>query len=158
MPHFKWNGRRLSYREHGAGEHDRLEVAPLRREPADVVAVGDVRGVLLDDRAGIKFSGHIMAGRTDDLHATLKGRVIGTRPGERRQERMVDIDNALWVVTHEVVTEDLHVARKHGQVDAHFRQEGGFLLFLSALGFLGDRKNVVRHIVSFGNGFKIRMI
>ena len=66
---------------------------PSRTIVLDVLAVGDARDVLLDDRAGVELLGDVVRGRADDLHAALERPLVRVRAGEGRQERVVDVDD-----------------------------------------------------------------
>ena len=78
---------------YGSGEHDGLEVATARGEALDVVAVGDVDGVLLDDRPLVEIGGGVVRRGADELDATLEGLAVRVRPDECGQERMMDVDD-----------------------------------------------------------------
>ncbi|MNI59286.1 hypothetical protein D3C73_1144430 [compost metagenome] len=58
-----------------------------------------------------------MGGRSDNLHPALVGLCIGFAANERRQERMVDIDNPVPVMLNERRRNNLHVAGQDDDVD-----------------------------------------
>lgn len=60
----------------------------------DIVGVVHTDHVLLDDRTGIEFGGHVVAGGADQLHAAGERLVIGAGTDERRQEAVVNVDRA----------------------------------------------------------------
>ncbi len=93
----------------------------------------DAQHVLLDDRPGVEFGGHVMTGRADDFHAAIVGRVIGPGSGEGRQKRMMDVDDAVRELRDKLTGEDLHIACQHDEIDleiAHQCDLRGFLLRL----------------------------
>ena len=59
---------------------------------------------------------HVVRGRADDLHAALVRLRVGPRPGERRQERVVDVDHPLAPRLDEPRGQHAHVAREHDDV------------------------------------------
>ena len=70
---------------------------PLRTRSLDRVAVRHARHVLLDDRPLVEVARRVVRGRADELHAALVGLVIGLAADERRQERVVDVDDPLGI-------------------------------------------------------------
>jgi len=80
------------------------------------VGVVDPGGVLLDDRAGVQLGGHVVAGGPDQLDSPIEGLVVGTGPGERGQEAVVDVDDAPGVPLAEVGRDDLHEPGQHHHV------------------------------------------
>ena len=82
----------------------RARCAPRARAPSargrarrargrDRVAVPDALHVLLDDRALVELLGDVVGGRADQLDAALVRVAVGLGAGERRQERVVDVDH-----------------------------------------------------------------
>ena len=90
--------------------------APEPRERVDVVAVRDADDVLLDDRPGVELLGHVVRGRADQLHAALARLRVRLGAGERRQERVVDVDHRHADAVEELAGEDLHVAGEDDEV------------------------------------------
>ena len=76
----------------------------------------DAPGVLLDDRSLVELGRHVVAGGADQLHAPLEGLVVGAGAGERRQERVVDVDDAPGAGGAEGRGEDLHVSSEDDHV------------------------------------------
>ena len=54
--------------------------------------------VLLDYWPFVEFLGHVMRRNSDNFHATLVGLMIRFTADKCRQKRMVDIDDALFVL------------------------------------------------------------
>ena len=79
---------------HGSGQHLALELAPLLNELVYVVFVADPTDVLLDDGALVELFGDIVRRRADDFDAALEGLMIRARADERRQERVMNVDDA----------------------------------------------------------------
>ena len=119
--------------------------APSCVEPRDVVAVADPDHVLLDDRAGVELLGHVVGGGADQLDAARLGAGVRVRAGERRQERVVDVDHRDGQALEELAGQDLHVARQHDEVALAVEQLEQLRLGLGlALGVDGDV--VVGHV------------
>ena len=60
--------------------------------------------------------GDVMRGGADQLDAALVRLVVGPRPLEARQERMMDVDAAARQLRRQLIRQDLHVARQHHKV------------------------------------------
>ena len=103
-----------------------LQVAPLHRQVLDAVLVGDLDGLLLDDRPVVEVLGDEMRRGADDLHPPRVGLVIGLGPGEGGKERVVDVDDPPRVAGDERRAQDPHVARQDHEIDPlaleHFQQ------------------------------------
>ena len=80
--------------------------------------LGEVERALEDDRAGVDALIDEVDGDTEHLHAV--GERLLDRPdaGEGRQQRGVDVDDALREAAEEVGVEQLHVAGEDHEVDA----------------------------------------
>ncbi len=81
-----------------AGQDLALEVAALADQILDLVAVAYPAHVLLDDRPLVEIGGHVVGGGADDLDAAVLGLMVGAGADERRQERMVDVDEGVAVL------------------------------------------------------------
>ena len=84
----------------------------VRAAPLQVggrVGVGDADDVLFDDRAFVEVLGDVVGRGADELDAAFLR--LGVRPGtdERRQERVVDVDDRHADLFDEITGEDLHV-------------------------------------------------
>ena len=76
----------------------------------------DADDVLVDDRSVVELLGDVMGRRPDQLDAPLARPPIGIGAGERRQERVVDVDRRHPHARQEVAAQYLHVARQHEQL------------------------------------------
>ena len=76
-----------------SGEHDPLQVTPDPHEILDRVTVADPGHVLVDDRTGVELLGHVVGSRPDQLDAPLVGAAVRIGAGERREERVVDVEH-----------------------------------------------------------------
>mgnify|MGYP003296564353 CR=1 FL=1 len=56
------------------------------------MAVIHPHDVLLDNRAFVEVVGHVVGSGADKFDAALLGPTVRGSPDERRQERMVDVD------------------------------------------------------------------
>jgi len=86
---------------HGARKCNALQIAPPGDEILNLVAVRDARHVLLDDGAVVQRIRYVVTRRADQLHPARMHRVIGPRPGEGWQKRMMDVDNPGRIAGHE---------------------------------------------------------
>jgi hypothetical protein len=80
--------------------------------------VAHPRDRLLDDRSRVELLGHVVGGRADQLHATLPRLLVGPGTRERRQERVVDVDDRDGKLPEQLTGQDLHVAGEHDGVAA----------------------------------------
>jgi uncharacterized protein len=72
---------------------------------------------LLDDGAFIQVHGGVVGGGADELHAAGVGLVVRLSAGERWQEGMVNVDDAVSKWFHQGSGEHLHVASQDHQID-----------------------------------------
>lgn len=120
----------------GRRQHLALDVGPGLRQVARLDGVVDPGDALLDDGTLVQVGGHKVRGRADDLDAALVGLVVGLGALERRQEGVVDVDDAAGHGGAELGGQDLHVPRQHDELDAVLGdevQDGGLLLGLGVL-------------------------
>ena len=107
-----------------SGENDALDV---RADALQIVcrhALPDAHHVLLDDRAFIEILGRVVRCRADQLDPSLTRLDVGVRSHERRQERVMDVDDGAADVLEKLAGQDLHVAGEHDEVDVareHFQ-------------------------------------
>src|SRR5258708_30284813 len=94
-----------------AGEHHFLEVAPFLHKLLQRIAVRDARHTLLDDRPVVQYFRHVVGRRSDQLYPTLKRLMMRLCPNERRQERMMNIDDLLRILLDEILRKHLHITR-----------------------------------------------
>src|SRR5258708_722188 len=99
-----------------ASQRDTFNIPPdgcqlLRRH-----AVIDPLDFLLDDGPFIQIGRHIMRGRTDQLHASIKSLVIGLGPLETRQKRVVNIDRPTSKTIAQLRRKNLHIPREHNKI------------------------------------------
>ena len=78
---------------HGASQDDFFQVPTFSEQIVRLIAVRHAQNILLDNWAIVEHIGDIMAGRADYFHAALVSLVVGTGAGERREKRMVHIDD-----------------------------------------------------------------
>ena len=80
-----------------------------------------------------------MAGGSDNLYTALVSLVIGLGTDKSRQERVVDVDDVVWIFGYHLVADNLHVAGQHDKRDILLLQQlhlGLFHLLLVAVVFL----------------------
>ena len=80
-----------------------------------------------------------MAGRSDEFDALFKGPMIRSRSTERRQERVVNVDDPLRVTIHKMAAQNLHIPSQNDEVNLILLQECELpLLSLKLVVFHGD--------------------
>src|SRR5206468_2509196 len=85
-------------------------------------------GSLQQDRAAVQLFIDEMNSASGELHPVLEGLVLSIKAGESRQERRMDIEQAVGEFRNEMAAEDAHVAGQANQVDFLFQQQSGYLL------------------------------
>ena len=114
-------------------QREALAVAPEAAHLGRGVEVFHLDHLLMDDRARIELLGGIVAGGADKLDAAVVRLAVGISSGEGREERVVDVDDAVEVLLAEPRREDLHVAAEDAQLAGDIADrvadlpEGGFL-------------------------------
>src|SRR5205807_1411261 len=86
---------------HGTRQDYLLQVAAFLQQVVEGVAVRDADYVLLDDWAIVQNLGDVVAGRTNEFHPAGEGLVIRLGANERRQERMMNVNDAVRVLVDE---------------------------------------------------------
>ncbi len=99
-----------------------------------------------------------MGGGADDLDAALAGGVIGPGPGERGQERVVNVDDAAGKGLHEGGAENLHVARQDDEVRSGFAEQFDLAGLDGRFIVRRDGDVVERNAVAFGQPAVIGMV
>src|SRR5512135_132761 len=109
-------------------QHCLFDVAAITHQVVYRVAMVDAHGILLDDRPGVQFFGNVMASRADEFDAAQVGLMVGLGTDERRQEAVVDVDDAAGKALAQHRRQDLHVARQHHGVAAMLLEQRGDLV------------------------------
>ena len=107
----------------GAGKDDALQIAAAGDEVFDLIAMRNASDILLDDGTIIEDTGDVVAGGADELDATRMGCVVWPRTDERRQKRVMHVDDRGWIAGDEVFREDLHVASEDDEFDAQLFEQ-----------------------------------
>jgi len=92
-----------------AAQHLLLNIATGRRHVFRRIAVVHMDHILFDDGPFIEIVGNEVCGSTDNFHTALERLPVGFRTDKCRQEGMVNVDDALTVVGHELRGEHTHV-------------------------------------------------
>src|SRR5271169_3417869 len=143
----------------GARQNDLLDIPSLLHQVIDGVAVINPNHVLFDDGAIIEHLRNVVSGSADQLHAALEGLMVGLGSDERRQERMMNIDQIRRAQGgNEFVGEHLHVASEDDETALVLADERNLLLLGLALVFFCDRDNKVRNAIKISNPLVIRMV
>ena len=82
----------LAVPQHRSRQHGALDVGAEAHQVFDAVPVIDPHHVLLDDRSLVEVFGDVVRCRADEFDAALLGAPVRRRADERRQERVVDVD------------------------------------------------------------------
>src|SRR5690242_14390193 len=80
---------------HGARQDYLLQVTAFLEEIVEGVAVRDANYVLFDDGAVVQNFGDVVAGRANQFHAPGECLVVGLGANERRQKRMMNVNDAV---------------------------------------------------------------
>ena len=99
------------------GQRDPLAMAAEAHEVVGRVKMLHAVDFLFDDRARIEVGRDVVAGRTDQFHATLVCLFVGIRADECGQETVVNVDNASGKSAAEIVGQNLHEPRQYDQFD-----------------------------------------
>src|ERR1700688_589952 len=143
----------------GARQDDFFDVAALLNQIVDRVAVVDADHILFDDGAIVEHLSNVVGGGADQLDAALKRLVVGLGTHERRQERVVNINEVLGAQGgDELIRQHLHVACEDDETALVLADERNLLLFRFPLVFFSDRYDEVRDAVEVGDTLVIGMI
>src|SRR5258708_36268333 len=111
-----------------------------------VVGIEDGDDGLQDDGAGVEIFVDKVDGASGELDAVIEGLLLRFEAGEGRQERRVNIDDALGKGGYEEGGEKAHVAGEADEIDFVFVEYGGDLagvgFAFKAFGGDGARGNV----------------
>src|SRR5258707_1439646 len=105
-----------------------------------VVGIEDGDDGLQDDGAGFEILGDEVDGSSGELDAVIEGLLLRFEAGEGRQERRVNIEDALGKGGYEEGGEKAHVAGEADEINFVFVEYGGDLAVvgLAFLAFGGD--------------------
>src|SRR5580704_3539964 len=143
---------------HRAGEYDFFQVAAFVQQVVQRIAVGNADDVLLDDGAVVEDFGDVVAGGADQLYAAGKGLMVGFGAHKSWQERMVNIDDALRILIHELIGEDLHVAGQHNEIRVVLSEQRQDFFLSGKLVVLGDRHGGIGNLIEVGNRLIVLVI
>lgn len=135
-----------------------LDVRAFIDQPVGVDAMVDARDPLLDDGPLVQVGCDKMRRGANDLDATVVGLVVWLGALERRQETVVDVDDATGHGFAESRTEDLHVPRQDDKLDIVLLDEVEDLPLLRRLGFLRDGEMMELNAVTSGQGGELRVV
>ena len=139
-------------------QHLALDVGALIHQDIGSHAVIDSGDPLLDNRALIQVRRNKVSSGTDNLDASVVCLMVGLGALERRQERVVDVDDASGHGLAQGGREDLHVAGEHDELDAVLLGQLEDLALLLGLGLLGDGQVVELDAVGLGERLKGRVV
>src|SRR6266700_2394957 len=95
------------------------------------VVVEHGNGGLQNDRAGIEVFVHEMYGAAGKFHAVFEGLALRFKAGERREQRRMNVQDAVWIFGDKKWGEQPHVSRQTNQINFVFVENGGDLAIVS---------------------------
>lgn len=116
------------------------------------------RDLLLNDRSLVQILRRKVRRRSDDLDTALVRLMVRLSSLERRQEGVVDVDDAARHRGAEDGREDLHVPREYDELDVVRGAEIEDLLLLRGLGVLGHGEVVEGDAVALGQVGELRVV
>lgn len=136
----------------GTGEDQALEVAAFLDEAGELVVLRDADDVLLNDGAFVEYFSDVVTGSSYEFDASGEGGMVGAGSGEGGEERVVNVDDALWVGLDERWREYLHVTGKDDEIGRGRSEEFELLGLDSSLGRGGDWQIVERDLMKVRQG------
>jgi hypothetical protein len=103
-------------------EHPFLNVLTYAFKVIDAISVADPFYVLGNDGTFVEVSSNVVAGGTDEFDASGVGTLIRSCAFKGRQERMVDVGDAVFELPAEIVGEDLHIPGQDHEVGSEFTE------------------------------------
>src|SRR6202790_4028455 len=88
------------------------------------VVVEHANGGLQYNRAGVEIFVHEMHGAAGEFHSILERLALGLQARKRRQERWVNIQNAIGKRSHEKRREQPHVSGEADEIDLLLAEDG----------------------------------
>lgn len=141
----------LEVGSNGGGQNSALGLTAPAYEVLHRVAVRCSSDALFDDRTIVQHGRGVVGSGTNQLHSTFHRLVIGPRPREGREKRMVDVDDPPFPLFDELRGEDLHVARQDYQIDLEVRHDPIELGLLCRLRLGSHREVMKRDSERFGD-------
>lgn len=142
----------LSIPPHSSSKNLALDIRSLLRQLLGIHAVIHTSNPLLDNRTLVQIGSHKVSSRSDNLDTALVRLVVGLGTLERGQETVVDVDDAAGHGLAQRRGQNLHVARKHNELDAVLLAEVEDLAFLLRLGVFCDGQVVELDPVALSEG------
>jgi hypothetical protein len=99
-----------------ARDNGAFDVGAQTGQVVDAVAVVDAHHVLFDDRPFVEVLGDVMCRCANEFDAAFLGPTIRCRTDERRQERVMNVDQRAAHLVEETRGHDLHIADQYHQV------------------------------------------
>src|SRR6202021_1061362 len=119
---------------------------------------GPPNHVLLNNGTIVEHLRDVVTGRSDQLDSALECLMVGPGADERRQKRMMNVDDALRIPTDEVVRKNLHVAGEHHELWSMLGNERVNFIFGLLLIVFGDGDHSVRNLVEVRNSLVVGMV
>lgn len=109
---------------YGLSEHKFLQIPALAHEILNAMPVCDTGDILLNDRSLIQIRSGIVRRRTNELHPSFVGLVIGAPARKGGKEGMVNIDDGTAEGFEEIRGKHLHVAGQDNEVHPQLTHQG----------------------------------
>jgi len=142
----------------GARQHNFFEVATGFHKIFYGVAMRNAGDALLDDWSVVEDFGDIVSGSPDELHAAIKGLLVGLGADKGGQERVVNIDDLLGILVNELAGKHLHVAGQHDQFNVVIAKQLDLLALRFRLVFFGYGNYMIGDSVEVRVALGIRMV
>ena len=99
-----------------------------------------------------------MAGRTNDFYSSFKRCMIRFCTNERREERVVYVDDAVGLCFNHLFGNHLHIACQYNEIDVMFFQQLHFCFFLFHFVLFSNREEIERYTETFCHMLKVGMV
>lgn len=142
----------LSIPPHSSSKRLALDIRSLLSQLLGVHGVVDTSNSLLDNRTLIQISSDKVSRGTDNLDTTLVGLVVRLGTLERRQETVVDVDDASRHGLAKCRRKDLHVTGQNNKLNVVLLDKLEDLSLLLSLGILCNRQMMELDSVALGEG------
>ncbi|CAF3651502.1 unnamed protein product [Fusarium graminearum] len=142
----------LSIPPHSSGKNLALNIGTLLRQILGAHGVVNTGNALLNNGTLIQISSNKVSGGTDNLDTTLVSLVVRLGSLERRQETVVDVDDASRHGLAQCRRENLHVTSQDNKFNAVLLAELKNLSLLLSLGILCHGEMVELNSVALGEG------
>lgn len=114
--------------------------------------------VLFNDRPFIKTSCRVVGSSSNKLHAAIVSTVVRLGADKSGEEAVVNVYDAVRVLSAKLVANDLHVACENDDVNLEVFHEGNLSLFLFTLGVFRNLEYFEAYPECLRNGLEVGMV